>query len=84
MAKLVRVLIEDTGVETVVSDEYYKRYASSGIRFLGDAGGKEDDPYTKMSYKELKDAATLEGFDFPGNVSAKDLRVLLRKEEEEE
>ena len=81
MTKLVRVLIEDTGVETVVSREYYERYAKDGIRFLGDAGGEEDDPYTKMSYSQLKDAATLKGLDYPGNISAKGLKELLRNVE---
>lgn len=32
--KLIRVLIEQTGVETVVSEEYYNKYAREGIRFL--------------------------------------------------
>lgn len=83
MAKLVRVLIEQTGVETVVSQKYYDKYSREGIRYLGDAGGTKEDPFTKMSYKQLKDAATLKGIDYPGNVSAKGLKVLLREEREE-
>ena len=34
--RLIRVLIEQTGGEEVVSEDYYEKYKSEGIRFLSE------------------------------------------------
>ena len=61
MDERFRVLVEQTGVETVVSKEYYEKYAKEGIRFLGiwegPAEAKETPP--EVPVKEAPKQMTL-------------------------
>ena len=90
-----RVLIEQTGVETVVSKSYYETYAKDGIRFLADLSApqpgprvlqptEEDEKPKKkaledMSWGELKDEATIKGLTFPGNASKETLIEMIKE-----
>jgi hypothetical protein len=78
--KLIRVLIEQTGVETIVSPAYYEKYQNEGVRFLEEVevAGKEKDPLDSISYTKLKGMCDERGLVYKGNASTKELKELLR------
>jgi hypothetical protein len=70
---LVRVRINQTGVETVVCRDYQKRYANEGVIYLGDY-----DPLDELSYEQLKDRCADADLEFKGNAPKEELKKLLR------
>lgn len=83
---LVKVMVENTGVETVVSLAYYEKYKTEGLRFMGeyhpDEGAVAPVPVSeenKLSYQELKDELTIAGATFNGNAPKAKLVELLKE-----
>lgn len=52
--KLIKVLVEATGVETVVSEAYYKKYAKEGLTNLGEHQEEKKVPKTTKVTKATK------------------------------
>lgn len=78
---MIKILVEQTGAEMCVDEEYYNKYCSEGLRYLGpvqEPDGPKD--VANMSWEELKEACTLKGLTFKGNASKEELRELLTKE----
>lgn len=81
----IKVLIEQTGVEMCVPEEYYEKYKASGIRFLEEVDSNGESLYVKRkkekveepTHEQLKVLCKSKGLTFKGNASKAELKSLL-------